>query len=53
MKKGRKKNVLKELREIREKLSVEYWQNPEKLREDLKAIREEEFVPKEKEKKTK
>ena len=53
MKKVKKKSVLKELREIREKLSVEYWQNPEKLREDLKAVRDAEFLPKEKEKKTK
>ncbi|WP_162946580.1 hypothetical protein [Chitinophaga barathri] len=52
MKKGKKPNVLKELRDIRENLSVEYWQHPEKLQEALKAVREK-FVPAEKPEKVK
>jgi len=30
---------LKELREIREKLSVRYWNNPESLKNDMERIR--------------
>ena len=40
MKKDKKPNILQELREIREKMSVKYWQHPEKLMEDLKAVHE-------------
>jgi hypothetical protein len=40
MKKDKKPNVLQELRNIREKMSVKYWQQPEKLMDDLKAVRE-------------
>lgn len=36
------KNIkpLKELREIREKMSVRYWKNNETLKSDMKKIRE-------------
>ncbi len=30
---------LKELRQIREKLSVQYWSNPESLKNDMEKVR--------------
>jgi hypothetical protein len=40
MKKIKKPSILQALRDIRENMSVKYWQQPEKLMEDLKAVRE-------------
>lgn len=40
MKKDKKYDAVQEVREIREKLSVEYWKHPNKLKEALKAARE-------------
>lgn len=47
MKKDKKYDAVKEMREVREKLSLEFWNNPEKMKEVLKAAREK-FLPKDK-----
>ncbi|WP_423735212.1 hypothetical protein [Chitinophaga caseinilytica] len=46
MKKAKKSNILKEIRKVREELSVEFYNNPEKMFETLKAVQEKHF-PKE------
>ncbi|WP_343704480.1 hypothetical protein [Chitinophaga sp.] len=43
MKKAKKYDAVQEVREIREKLSVKYFDNPDKLLEDLKAARKKFF----------
>lgn len=47
MKKTKKYYAVKEVREIRDKLSVKYWDDTDKLLGDLKAIREK-FMKKDK-----
>lgn len=43
MKKAKKYDAVQEAREIREKLSVKYFDHPDKLLEDLKAVRKKVF----------
>lgn len=50
MKKPKKSNILKEIRTVREKLSVEFYNNPEKMFEALKTVQDKHF-PKEDDKK--
>lgn len=40
MKKDKKLNAVQEVREIREALSVKYWNHPDQLKAALKAARE-------------
>jgi hypothetical protein len=42
MKKSKEKDydAVKEMREIREKLSLKYWKHPDVLMKDMQAIRE-------------
>lgn len=40
MKKAKKYDAVKDVREIRENLSLKYWKKPEELKEALKAARE-------------
>ncbi|WP_343306714.1 hypothetical protein AAHN97_06340 [Chitinophaga niabensis] len=51
MKKDKKYDAVQEVRDIREKLSVKYWQHPEELKAALKAVREK-FTASQKKKKT-
>ncbi|WP_188316222.1 hypothetical protein [Chitinophaga agrisoli] len=40
MKKAKKYDAVAEVRKVREKLSVKYWENPDLLLRDLKAARQ-------------
>ena len=40
MEKIKKFDAVKEMREIREKLSEKYWKNPDILKQEMQAIRE-------------
>lgn len=50
MKKAKKYDAVKEVREIRDKVSAEFMNDPEKLKQALKEAREK-FFPKESKKK--
>jgi hypothetical protein len=39
MKENKKFDSVKMMREIREKLSIKYWKNPDILKKDMKEIR--------------
>jgi chitinase len=39
MKENKKYDAVQEMREIREKLSLKYWKNPEALMKDMEAVR--------------
>ena len=40
MKKNKSYDAVQAMRETREKLSLQYWQNPELLKQEMKSIRE-------------